>query len=295
MAGEFSDEVGVFYFLVEVADEGTAGHVGAGYVTNGVLLGGSGLWIDCGDHAVDTGFMQPFPDGGVKLPVTHTGEEVLRIFALVALHNLNGGGGQIDLDGALAVFLGLLRNVLYGESVGALDDVFRSEVEQVADTAADVALEDEYVAGKSKLFVIQLCFVIDVSFLGGEVVGRAIILGACGVLFEGIVGGVTHVQQPVPVGTDSLHIIDDGILAPSKRGATVDGVRPGVFVARNRLEFAVKVFSGDGEEGMFGAHELFDSGEIFRGHGVQHQAFAGVHLVSIDNLEDDAVVFLSLF
>ena len=75
----------------------------------------------------------------------------------------------------------------------------------------------------------------------------------------------------------------------------MDGVRPGVFVARNRLEFAVKVFSGDGEEGMFGAHELFDGGEIFRGHGVQHQAFAGVHLVSIDNLEDDAVVFLSLF
>ena len=264
-------------------------------IADGVLLGGAGLGVDYGDDAFDAGIGKAFADAGVELPVAHAWEEVLRVFSFVAVHDFNGRGREVDFDHALAVFLGLFGNVLDRQAVAAFDDVGGREREKVADAAAYVALEDEDVAGEAEFFIAsQVCLAVDVALLGGEVVGRSVLLAGDGVFLEGVVGCVTHVQQPVPVGADGLHIIDDGVLGAAQRGAAVVGVRPGVFVAGHRLECPVVDFAGDGEKGVLGEHELLDVGQVFRGHGVQHESVAGVHLVAVDDLEDDAIVLFAL-
>ena len=294
VTGKLAYEVGVFDFLIEVADEGAAGHMGTGDVADGVLLGLFGAGVHYRDDAVDSCSGEPFTDGDVEFPNAHAGEEVLRVFAFVAVHDFHCGGSQVDFDYALALFLCLFGDVLDGEAVAALDDVGRGEGEKVADAAAYVALEYEDVAGKEQVFIgPQVGFVIAVAFVGGEIDGGAVVLAGDGEFLEGVVGGVAHVHAPVPVGADGLHVVDDGVLGASERGAAVLGVRPGVFVAGHRLEGPVVDLAGDGEKGVLVEHEVPDGGEVFRRHGVQQEAVAGVHLVAVDDLEDDAVVALA--
>ena len=104
--------------------------------------------IDGCDYSVDSSFFHRHADEVVEFPGADEREEATFAFATVAFQNLNGGRCQIDLYDSRTLFFGLARNVLDCCSVFRCDDVVLGEGEEVADTAADIALEHENVTGR---------------------------------------------------------------------------------------------------------------------------------------------------
>lgn len=234
MAGEFPDEIRVFDFLVEVADEGAACHMGAGDVADGVLLGLFGDGIDGGDYSGDAGSFEGDADEVVEFAGGHIWEECVFCLAFVTVHYFYGGWGEIDFDDSRAFSFGLARDVLNGCSVFRGDDIFGRECEEVADAAADVALEYEDVSCEGDFVVgAEVGFEYDVSFLCCKVIRSPEFLGAYGVFAEGGVFRVAHINAPSPIGSDRTHIGDDGIIAAFKWRAFVMGVFPRIFVFPN--------------------------------------------------------------
>lgn len=171
MTGELANEVGVFDFLVEVADEGAACHMGAGNVADGTLFGLFSDRVDDGDDSGDAGSFKGDADEVVEFACCHIREECVFRLAFVAVHYFNGSWGEIDFDDSWAFFFGLARDVLDGCSVFCGDDIFGREGEEVADATADVALEYEDVACKGYFVVSsEVCFEYGVSFFCCEVV-----------------------------------------------------------------------------------------------------------------------------
>ena len=290
MAGELADEVRVFDFLIKVADEGPPGHVRAGNVADGVLLRLLGAGVDDGHDAVDSGFLEPLADEVVELACAVEGEDGVPVAALVTFQYLDGGGGQIHLDYARTFFFGLAGDILHGDAVVGGDYVVLGEGEEVADTAADVALEDEDVPGLGEVFIIaHVRLVQQVALLGGEIVGGTVLLGADGVFAEGIVPGVAHVNAPAPVCADGAHVADDGVVAPLAGSPFVLGVVPGVFVLFHRPEAHAVFQLGGLEKGVFGAEEFFEGDEGLRCGFVQDDLLAFVEFVALDDAEDCVV------
>ena len=159
------------------------------------------------------------------------------LLAFVAFQDLDGSGSQVDLDHARALLFGLGRYVLNGDAVVGGDDVVFGEGEKVADTAADVALEDEDVASGTEVFVIaHIRLIQEVAFLGCEVVGGTVLLGTDGILAEGVILGVAHIDAPAPVSADGAHVTDDGVVAALAGSTFVLGMLPGVFVFLHRFQ-----------------------------------------------------------
>ena len=237
MAGELADEVRVFDLLIQVADEGAAGHMRTGDVADGVLLGLLGPGVDDSDDTVDTGLLEGGADEVVELAGAEIGEDGASVRAFVALQDLNGSGCQVHLDYARAFLLCLGGHVLNGDPVIGGDYVALREGEKVADTATDVALEDEDVAGGTEIFIIaHVRLVQEVALFCGEVVGGTVLLGADGVFAEGVILCVAHIDAPAPVCADCAHIADDGVVASLTGSPFVLGVVPGVFVFLHRFE-----------------------------------------------------------
>ena len=67
MAGEGGDDVRVLDFLIEIADEGAAGHVAGGYFADRLLVLLPGERIDDCHHPVDTHNAQHLADALVVL------------------------------------------------------------------------------------------------------------------------------------------------------------------------------------------------------------------------------------
>jgi len=259
VAGEFADEVRVFDFLVEVADEGAACHMGTGNVANGVLFGLFGDWVNGGDDSGYAGSFEGNADDVVEFACGHIREECVFCLAFVAVHYFYGCGGEIDFDDSWTFFFGLVRDVLDGCSVIRGDDIFGREGEEVADATADVALEYEDVACEG-YFVVggEVGFEYGVSFFCCEVVRGSEFLGTYRIFTEGVVFRVAHIYAPSPIGSDGTHIGDDGIVAAFKRCAFVPGVFPGVFVFPYGFEDGAVFFFLWLEEFVFVAEEVLD-------------------------------------
>lgn len=264
--------------------------MGAGDVADGVLLGLLGPRVDDGDHAGDAGLLEGRADQVIELAGAEEGEDGALVLSLVAVQDLDGSGSQVHLDYARAFLFSLAGDILHGDAVVGGYNVAFSEGEQVADTAADIALEDEDVAGGSQLFVItHIRLVKNVAFLGGEVVGGAVLLGADGVFAEGVVLRVAHVDAPAPIGTDGAHVADDGVVAAFTGCAFVFGVVPDVFVLLDGLQpHAVLQLAGL-KERVLSAKEVFQGEEGAGRSLVQLDFLAGVHLEALDDAEDCAV------
>ena len=67
MAGEGGDDVRVLDFLIEIADEGAAGHVAGGNLADRSLVLLSGERVDDGDHPVDADNAEYLADALVVL------------------------------------------------------------------------------------------------------------------------------------------------------------------------------------------------------------------------------------
>ncbi len=264
MSREFADEVRVFDFLVEVADEGAACHVGAGDVADGVLFGLFGDGIDGGDDSGDAGSFEGDADEVVEFAGGHIWEECVFRLAFVAVHYLDGGGSEVDFDDSRTFFFGLARYVLDGCAVFGGDDVVRCEGEEVADAAANVALEYEYVACEGYFVVSsEVGFEYGVSFFCCEVVRGSEFLGTYRIFTEGVVFRVAHIDAPSPIGSDGTHIGDDGIVAAFKRCAFVLGVFPDIFVFPYGFEDSAVFFFFWLEEFVFVAEEVLDGEQCF--------------------------------
>ena len=208
-----------------------------GDVADGVLLGLLGPGVDDGDHTRDSGLLEGGADEVVELAGAVIGEDGVSVRAFVALQDLDGRGREVDLDYARAFLFCLGGHVLNGNAVVGGDDVALCEGEKVADTAADVALEDEDVAGGTEIFVIaHVRLVQEVALFCGEVVGGTVLLGADGVFAERVILGVAHIDTPAPVCADCAHIADDGVVASLTGSPFVLGVVPGIFVFLHRFE-----------------------------------------------------------
>lgn len=237
MAGEFADEVRVFDLLVEVADEGASCHVAGADLVEVALLGLTGSLIQDCDNSVDSGGVEGFLDEVIVFACTDEREQVARISLLVALHNLDGGRGEVNLDGARALLLGLARDVGDADAVVGVDGVLLCEGEEVATAAAYIALEHEDIpCHLNSWFLAEVTLVEAVTLLGGEVVRCTETLCLDGVLAERVVGGVAHVDAPAPEGTHCAHVGNDGILAALARDFLVSAVLPRVPIFTYRLQ-----------------------------------------------------------
>ena len=81
----------------------------------------------------------------IQFAGAHKREDATFALATIAFQNLNGCRCQINLYDSRTLFFGLTRYVLDCCSVFRCDDVVLGEGEEVADTAADIALEHESV------------------------------------------------------------------------------------------------------------------------------------------------------
>lgn len=290
VAREFADEVRVFDLLIEVADEGAAGHMRAGDVTDGMLLRLLRSRVDDGDNAIDAGFLESLTDEVIKFSGAIEGEDSVLRSSFVALQNLNGGGCQVHLDYARAFLFCLAGDVLHGDAVVGGDYVVLGEGEEVTDTAADVALEDEDVPCCAEILVVtHIRLVQEVTFLGGEVVGGAILLGAYGILAEGVVLGVAHIHTPAPICTNGAHIADNGIVASLTGSAFMLGVVPGIFVFLDGTQTGAVFHLVRLEEGVLGPEEILKGYEGVRSGLVEDDLLAGIQLKAMDDAEDRIV------
>ncbi len=287
VAGELTDEIGVFHLLIEVADEGTAGHVRAGNVADRMLLRLLGPRVDDGHDTVDACLLQRLADKVVEFAGAVEGEDGTLVLSFVALQDLDGGGCQVDLYYARAFLFSFGRHILHGDAVVSCDDVVLGEREEIADTAADVALEDEDVPSLREIFVLaHIRLVQKVSFLGGEVVGGTVLLRTDGILAEWIVLRVAHIHAPAPIGTHGAHVTDDGVVASLAGRTFVLGVVPGIFVLLDGTETDAVFHLVRLEEGVLGAEEVLEGHEGVRGGLVENDLLAGVQLEAVDDAED---------
>ena len=141
MAGDLGDEVGVLDFLIQVADQDAAGHVGGVDFPNGVFLFFAGDGVQCRHHAVDTGKFDHLLDVAVVVLLTNKGKKTSVALVLIAIQDFQCGWRERDPDRIGTALLRFTRNVLNG----SVDDVGLGHFHQVADAASDEALEDEDV------------------------------------------------------------------------------------------------------------------------------------------------------
>ncbi len=92
MAGDLGDEVGIFDFFVEVADQDAASHVGGGDFPDRMLLFLAGNGVQRRHHAVDAGELDHLLDVAVVVLLTNKGKKTPVRLVLVALQDLQGGG-----------------------------------------------------------------------------------------------------------------------------------------------------------------------------------------------------------
>lgn len=171
VAGDLGDEVGVLDFLVKIADQDAAGHVGGGDFPDGMLLFLAGDGVQRGHHAVDTGEFDHLLDVAVIVLLTNKGKKTPIGQVLVALQDLQSGRREWDSDRIGTAFLGFAGNVLDG----TIDDVVLGQPHQVADAASDEALEYEDVALNIQSRVVRKFSLVQlVPFFLGEIKGSAI-------------------------------------------------------------------------------------------------------------------------
>lgn len=260
------------------------------------LRGFSCCLVPDGDDAVDSDFVEGLFDEVVVLACSDEGEEMARVGFLVAFHDVDGGLGEVDFDGARAFVFGFARDVLDVDAVVCLCHIVFGEVEEVAAAAAYIALEDEDVSCHLDFrHFAKVALVEAVSFFGGEVERGSEALGFDGVFAEGVVGCVSHVDAPSPEGADCAHVGDDGVFAALAGYFFVVAVLPCVFVFAYGLEgcavFELLFF----EEFVLVAKEVFDCQECVGGSCGEVNGSAGIQFVAADDVEDALVAFLSLF
>ena len=144
MAGDFGDEVRVLDFLIQIADQNTAGHVGGSDFPDGMFLFLAGYGVQGGHHAIDAGKFDHLLDVSVVILLTNKGKKAPVGLVLVSLQDLQCGGRERDPDRIGTALLCLPRNVFDG----AVDDIGLGHFHQVADAAANEALENEDVTLK---------------------------------------------------------------------------------------------------------------------------------------------------
>ena len=290
MAGKLADEVGVFDLLVKVSDEGAAGHVGTGHVADGLHFRLAGLGVEDRNHPCDAAGFEYFLDGVVVFLLGDEGKEGLVVLegAFVLGDDGQGGWMQVNLDGAGVLFLGLFGDVFDGGAVGVLDDVVPCHFIEVADAAAEQALEDEDIPLALQMGLVREVEVVDgVPLLGGDVDGGAVFVHAQLEAAEGVVGGVALLQRPVDEGTDDFHGIDQVVLAALLRVAVLGdgGIDGGVFLYG--LALAVLI---DREELVFVADEVADLLQLEVVQRFEGQVVAGVEFVALEDAFHHLVV-----
>ena len=295
MAGEFAYQVRVFDFLVEVAYEGAAGHMRAGHVTDRVLLRLFGDRVDDGNDSFYAGSLETHANQVIELAGGHKREYAVLSLSLVFVQNLNGGRGEVHLDYARILFFCLAWDVVDRNAILRLNDVVLRQGEEVADTAAYVALEHEYVSGEFYfLIIVQIGVVEQVSFLCGEIVRCAVFLGAYRVFAEWVISGVAHIHTPAPICADGTHIGDNGVVAALDRYTLVLGVVPDIFVFLDWLEDGAVFFLLGLKEGVLVPEEFL---KCYQGVGsslVKIDWLAGVELEPFDDAEDGPVALVTL-
>ncbi len=149
MAGEGGDEVGVPDQLVDVSDEGAAGHMAAGYLVDGDFLLGAGDRVELRDQIGDAGE----PEDGLDILIVFLGaperKQPVPRPVPVSGDNLPGDPVQRHDNRTGRLPDGFGRDVFHGP----VDDITLLQAQQVADAAAHIALEDENVPldGKGRM------------------------------------------------------------------------------------------------------------------------------------------------
>ena len=96
MAGERCDQVGVFDLPIDVADEGSAGKVAAGYFVQRVLDLLACDRVQFRYQAGDAGYFESSLDVVIVVLFTDEGQQVVPGAILVLLHYLQGYGIERD-------------------------------------------------------------------------------------------------------------------------------------------------------------------------------------------------------
>lgn len=134
--------------------------MGAGDVAYRMLLGLFGARVDCGDYAGDACFLEGFTDEVVDFTCVKVWKYGIVVVFYVFVQDFYCGGREIYFHYARAFFFGFAWDVVDCGSVGACYDVAACEVAQVADSASEVALEDEHVSGEVEFFALaKVCFI----------------------------------------------------------------------------------------------------------------------------------------
>lgn len=114
---------------------------------------------------------------------------------------------QGDSDGLCLTFLCLLRHIFYK----AVPDIVPCQPVKVTDTAADIAVEYEYVPDDRKFGVVaQIRIVQDIPLFGCKVERVAVCRFLAAVEGIDLVVAVLHPLAPVQEGAEEVHDIDDG-------------------------------------------------------------------------------------
>ncbi len=206
MAGDLGNKVGVFDFLIEIAYQDTASHVGGGDFPDGVILFFTGDGVQRRNHAVDAGELDHLLDVSVVVLLTNKGKKTPVGLVLVSLQDFQCGGREWDPDRIGTALLGLTGDVLDG----AIDDVGLCHFHQVADTASDEALEDKDIALDIQSRVIREFGLVQlVPFFLCEIEGSAIDSRADDIIIVGVPVHVASLDRPADKSVETGYRFDN--------------------------------------------------------------------------------------
>ena len=285
VAGDLGDEVGVFDFLIKIADQDATGHVGRGNFPDGMLLFLAGDGVQRGHHPVDAGELDHLLDVAVVVLLTNKGKKTPVGLVLVALQDLFCCGRERDSDRIGTPFLGFAGNVLDGP----IDNVILGQLHQVTNTASDEALEYEDVALDIQPGVVRkFCLVQLVPFFLGKIEGSAIDGRADNIIIIGISIQVTSLDRPTDEGVEPRHRTNDGILAalfrePALRDRFICFLIEWILDAR----FSVLTFHN---ELVFILQELGELPEQIRGQRSEAYLLRAIDGEAFEGTDDDIVM-----
>ena len=192
MAGEGGYDIGVLNFLIEVTDEGAAGHMASSNFAYRLLVFFPGERIYYCHHPVDADYAEHLADALVVL-LRRDERQQATIGKFVVLAEDRLGRLVEWYNYGTAVFLdGLGRNIFYS----AVDYVPTCEPQKVADAAADIALEYEHVplflqfpgeclVLRSALVILEIEMIYTLHLILGEIHRSDIVFSprGCGGVF----------------------------------------------------------------------------------------------------------------
>ena len=150
--------------------------------------------------------LQQFPYAEIVL-VYGLERQQLSHIGVVAFQYLQCLGMKRYSDYFCLAFLCLLRHILQKSVL----DVVSCQSVQITHTAADIAMEHEYIPNDSQFrVVVQICIIQDIPFFGCQIERIAVCRFLTSVKLIYLVVGILHFLAPVEKSAEEVHRVDDG-------------------------------------------------------------------------------------